>query len=146
MAQKTILLAGKCKWAKLYKPESEYDKSKASWRVDLYPDESSWNLFDSSGLQLKKKQDKDGGKFIQLRRPTKKLIKDKIVEMSPPVVINSKLEPFSDPIGNGSTVTCKVIVYDTSKGKGHTLESVRIDSLVEYDMDVTEVPEDVVPF
>jgi hypothetical protein len=41
---------------------------------------------------------------------------------------------FEDPtrIGNGSTVTCKISVYDTQLGKGHQLEAVRVEELVEY--------------
>ena len=146
MATDIVYLTGKCNWAKVYKPEAEYDKSKHSWRIDLYPDDQSWELFDKAGLALKKREDKEGGKFVSFKRPTKKIIKDKIVELEPPKVLDFEGNPMTDLIGNGSDVTIKVSVYDTAKGKGHTLEAVKVNELVEFGKSEIMVAEGVEPF
>lgn len=118
---------GTIKWAKVHTPDPKF----GNYEVNLYPDKPSWAAFKRSGLELKIRED-DDGKFITLRRPDKKLIKNEIKEFGPPKVMTADLEKFDGNIGNGSKVTVKVNVYDTQKGKGHRLEAIRIDELVEY--------------
>jgi hypothetical protein len=40
---------------------------------------------------------------------------------------------FTDAIGNGSTVTAKLSIYDSKFGKGTRLEAVRVDEHVPYE-------------
>lgn len=72
----------------------------------------------------------------------------------PPVVLTKDLEPWPEKtlIGNGSIVTVKVIAAPNPRARGSfvRLESIRVDSLVEYndpnDAEVTKGPEDGLPF
>ena len=79
--------------------------------------------------------------FISLKRPHTKMIKDAIVTLGPPTVLDKDNNEYKEQtnVGNGSTVTCKVVVYDTVKGKGHTLEAVRVDDLVVFDKNEVDV-------
>lgn len=131
MASNTIFLSGIAKWAKFYKPDEKYN----NYKVDLALDPQSLETFKKTNLMLTLK-DTEEGPTITLRRPISKLIKGELVNFGPPEVIDSNnddvdLEKVS--IGNGSKITCRVVVYDTMKGKGHRLEKVRIDELVSYE-------------
>jgi hypothetical protein len=126
MATDIYYFKGTCKWAKVHKPDEKY----GNYEINLYMDPKSWELFNKSGLRLETREDEDG-EYICFRRPQRKLIKGDLVEFDPPVVIFND-EKTDKLIGNGSTVTIKVSVYDTQKGKGHRLEKVRVDELVEY--------------
>jgi hypothetical protein len=68
-----------------------------------------------------------------------------LVTYTPPEVLDKDNQPFTKLIGNGSTVTCKVIIYDTIKGKGHRLEAVRVDDWVEYVPEGSQSPAGNVP-
>lgn len=137
MATRTIFLSGTAKWAKLNVPDKKYNY----YGLDLYLDEESTKTFHESGLQVKKKTGEDGD-FYSFRRDAEKLIKSDLVKFDPPELFdgnNNKMVDDRPLIGNGSKVTCKIATYDTVKGIGHRLESVRIDELVEYE---GEPPED----
>lgn len=143
----TYYFTGKCNYAKVYKPDLDFDKINSSWKIDLYMDDESWELFNDSGCQLKVKEDKKTGeKYVNFRRPTQKLIKDKIETFKPPVVVDKTNSPMTADIGNGSTVTVKVEIYNTRKGKGHTLEAVRVEELVPYEANKVVAPDEMVPF
>jgi len=143
MASKNIYLTGDCKWARVYEPDLKYKR----WTIDVYPDAASWSVYEASGLDLKLREDTDG-KHIKLSRPTMKLIKDKIVEFDPVEILKHDNTPMSTKtlIGNGSNVTCKVVVYDTVKGKGHRLEAVRVNELVEFQKDEVDTSNEDSPF
>lgn len=130
MATKIIYLTGKAKWAKVRTPDEKYD----NFTIDLFPTKESWGEFKASGMEVRPKRAEEG-EYITLRRPNNKLIKNEIVNFGPPKVLNPGPEetPFEGLIGNGSTVTVKVAVYDTMKGKGHRLEAIRVDDLVVYE-------------
>jgi hypothetical protein len=124
-----------CKWPKLVEPDSYQDGPK-KYKINVYLDAKGRRELNESGARLRVKED-DDGKYVQFSRPVEKTIKDEAVTLGPPwVLINKDGEEvdFDDPskIGNGSIVTCKVSVYDTRMGKGHTLEAVRVDDLKEY--------------
>lgn len=129
MATKTFYFSGTCKWAKLNKPDTKYN----NFGIDLYLDEKSWDAFKKSELQLKVKKDDDGS-FVSFKRPVSKLIKGELVDFGKPEMLDAGGQPMDNEIlvGNGSEVTCKVVVYDSAKGKGHRLEAVRVDNLIEY--------------
>lgn len=139
MAQ--IYLTGTCKWAKIAKPDEKYN----FYGLDLYLDQESIEKFDKSGLQLTKKAGEEGI-YISLKRKPQALIKGELVNFGPPQVLDADNAVFGGVIGNGSTVTCKVNVYDTAKGKGHRLEAVRVDTLVEYNKDAMDEPANGKPF
>lgn len=127
MATKYVYLSGKTKWAKLRKPDDKYN----NFQLPLYLDKKSWELYDTLGLSLSKKKDDDGD-FVTFKRPVSKLIKNEIVEFGPPKVLSKDNSEFDGLVGNGSEVTVKISVYDTMKGPGHRLETVRVEKLVEY--------------
>lgn len=129
MATEHILLNGTCKWAKVRKPDDKYN----NYTIDLYMDKESFSAFELSGLQLTPKEDEDG-RFVRFRRPEEKMIKGEVIHYGPPKVVNSDNEVLPDTlIGNGSDVTVRVSVYDSTKGKGHTLEAIRVNELVEFE-------------
>lgn len=129
MATKTIYLTGTCKWAQLIEPDGKFKK----WGLDLYPDDASWTVYHNSGLELKEREDEDGGKFIKVGRPQMKIVKGEMVEFEGPELLMADGTKLGTRlVGNGSDVTCKVVVYDTVKGKGHRLEAVRVNTLKEY--------------
>ena len=127
MATKFIDLTGTVKWVKTRKPDEKYN----NWTLNFYPDERSNRVFKESGLQIRPKHD-DDGEFLVFRRPAEKLIKGEIVKFEPPKVWDADNKPYDGIIGNGSSATIKVAVYDTVKGKGHRWEAIRVDKLVEY--------------
>lgn len=125
---------GKCKWAKLVEPDDF--KGQKKWKINLYLDKAGQRQLNESEARLSLKTD-DDGKYVTFSRPIQKKIKDEIIEQGPPWVlhvVDGEEQDFEDPtkIGNLSTVTCKISVFDTQMGKGHQLEAVRVDELVEY--------------
>jgi len=127
MATTTVYLKGTCKWAKMAKPDPKYN----NYTINLYPDAASVALWKQSEAQTAFKTDEDGD-YLVLRRPDFKLMGKEIVTYGPPEVLSKDNKEFSDLIGNGSEVICKVTVYDTAKGKGTRLEAVRVETLVPY--------------
>lgn len=127
MASSYYYLSGKAKWAKLFKPDDKYK----NWQINLYLDDESKAKFAESGMSMQPKHD-DDGEFITFRRPEAKLIKNELVKFDPPPVTDSSGQLLDKLVGNGSDVTIKVVVYDTIKGKGHRLEAVKVNKLVEY--------------
>ena len=137
MATKFYNFSGIGKWAKVRKPDPMYN----NYSIQVYLDERSKADFEKSGLRLRPKTDEQGT-YYTFRRPEEKQFKDDIVTFGPPSVVDKDNEEFTGLIGNGSTVTVKVSVYDTTRyGKGHRLEAVRVDELVEYRPDGTSNPE-----
>ena len=128
MATETYFFKGKCKWAKVY-PGQEKSQFGDRFSLDFYPEDQE--AFKATGVQLHPKEDEDGVKY-QLRREPQKLIRGELVNFGPPQVFDKANKPFTDAIGNGSTVTVKIAVYDTVKGKGHRLDAVRVEDLVVY--------------
>ena len=126
---------GKSKWAKLglgTDPSKNADDKYACWKIDLHMAPESWEAFEKSGLQLKVNVDETGSRYVTFRRPFMKLIKKELVKFDPPEVTTADGEKFKDFIGNDSTVIVKVNIFDTVKGKGHRLESVRVMELVKF--------------
>lgn len=130
MATKYFKLTGPCKWAKLSKPDQKYNV----YSINLYLDERGLKTLKESGVQLTVKQD-DQGSYVVFRRPVAKLIRGDLVKFDPPKVSIQTPDGYPEYtglVGNGSVVTCDIAVYDTIKGKGHTLQSVTVRELVEY--------------
>lgn len=118
---------GTSKWAKIQEPDQKYQ----NYQIDLFMDDASWRLFKKSGLQLKTREAEEG-EFVTFRRPVQKIIKGKLVELGKPAIVDPLGKSLDILVGNGSDVCVEVSVYDTIKGKAHTLEKVEVIGLVEY--------------
>lgn len=132
---KVLYLSGKGSWFKLVEPD-EYRGTK-NWKFDFYPDDKSWAAIKAQGIQKKVKENEDG-KFISLARPVAKKWKLKdgeSPEFDPPRILGPDDQPWDTSviIGNGSAVTIKIEVYQTSMGPGTRLDVVRVDDHVPYE-------------
>jgi hypothetical protein len=143
----TYYFSGEARYPKLSEPVDKYNPAEGKeWTIDVKLDDASEALFTESGCQLRKSKDGEG--FRTFRRPVSKMINEDLVEYDPPKVLDEKndvLDPeLVKALGNGSKVTIKVEIYGTRKGKGHTLEAVRVDEYVQYN--ATKAPDHVVTF
>lgn len=129
MSVKYEYFTGPCKWAKLSTPDEFRGEKK--WKLNLYLDKTTKSQLKKSGLQLKIREDEDG-EYITLTRPVQKEFDDGVKDFEPPKILDKEHNPLDVLLGNGSKVTAKVLVYDSAMGKGHRLEAVRVDDLVEY--------------
>ncbi len=139
---KTHYFTGQCYWAKLDKPDEKYQY----WGLDLRLDDENRKALKEAGLPLKVYTDKkEGWEYVRFRRPMQKPIKGELVDFEKPKIVDKDNNEYLDRpvIGNGSYVTCKVLVYTSDKGTGHRLEAVRLDKLVEY---IPEENKDEAPF
>jgi hypothetical protein len=127
MATEIFYFKGKAKWAKVYRPDDEFD----NYKINVYLDKASKKLFTEAGTQLTPKSDEDG-EYVTFRRDHSKMIKNELVVFGKPQVVDHDGLAFTNTIGNGSEVVVKVAVYDGRKGKGHRLEGVQVVNLVEY--------------
>ena len=121
-------MSGTAGWAHLGSPGKF-----GNYTVDMYLDEDSWDKFEAVGLQLKPKEG-DNGKFVTFRRPPQQqLMSGKVIEHGAPKIVDAEGVDFEEPsrIWQGSKLTCRLVVYDTLKGKGHRLEAVRVEELAE---------------
>lgn len=110
------------KWVKNQKPDTKF--APAAYKMNLYLDKASEAEYKKSGLKLKFKEDEDG-KYLTLRRNEDK--------GKPFTFMKDSKDEFTGSIGNGSVLTVRVETYDTkSYGKGHRIEAIRVDKLVEY--------------
>lgn len=102
-----------------------------NYTVGLELDEPSKAELAASGCTLRPRS-WEGFTFVTFRRPNQKLIKNQVVQFGPPGLIDANGQPVTKMVGKGSKLTVKVVVYDSMKGKGHRLDTVRVDELVEY--------------
>lgn len=126
MSTKIWYLSGKVAWLK--REPDKYGK----YTVDMYLDPESQSKYDESGLKLKERVDKDGNKYYQFYRRALGMIKGQAVEFGPPDLLDKDNNGIEVSVGNGSTATLKVSVYDSQNGKGHRVEAIRLDDLIEY--------------
>jgi len=90
-------------------------------------------VWKKSGVQTRPREDKEGDVMYTLKRPTRKMIKDDLIEFPPPEVVMENGESLDGKtIGNGSEAIVEFITYDTSMGMGHRFNKVIITNLVEY--------------
>lgn len=124
---KTISVRGEIQWANnLSTPDTKFPTADGAgvFRANIKPDADSLEAMAGAGLRLKAK---DG--YYTFRRPEFKLFKGEKAVFGPPPVTGSAPEKL---IGNGSVVTAKVTTYNSKFGIGHRLESVHVDTLIEY--------------
>lgn len=127
MATKYFKFTGPCKWAKVTKPDDKYNV----YSINVYLNDEMLAKYAKSGMQMQIKEDEDGS-YVAFRRPVQKIIKGELVELGPPRV-SYKGGDLENLIGNGSIVEVDVAVYDSLKGKGHTLQEVKVKELVIYE-------------
>ena len=145
MSNTVVYLSGVAKWAKVHDPDTKFDPE-GSYSLDLFLDDASQAVYDTVGLQLKKREE-DGEYFYSFKRrhAGQKFGEDHV--FGPPAVFGEDGRTrFTGKIGNGSVVTVKLEVYDSRKGRAHRLDSVRVDELVPYDGETTISPDDTIPF
>lgn len=95
-----------------------------------FADDNELDKFNKSGIQLKLLAD---GKSVYFKRKKHKIFKDELVDMGPPIIIDSSKNELKQLIGKGSEVVVKVRAYDTVKGKGHTLDTIMVTNLVKVE-------------
>lgn len=137
MATNYHKIKGKLKWCQnLFEPDDF--RGSRNYKVNMYDiDESIWK---NSGVQTRPREDKEGDVMYTLKRPTRKMIKEDLIEFDPPEVVMENGESLDGRIiGNGSEAVVEFITYDTSMGMGHRFNKVIITNLVEY---VKPTPED----
>lgn len=133
MASRFEFFPGIAYWTKYKEPDPKYN----TYSIQLYVDKETQQRIKASGLAIRPKLDDDNKVFFTFRRPHEKTMKNELVTFGPPKVYygtddDGKAKEFNDLVGNGSKVLIKVSIYDTSMGKGHRLEAIRVDELVEY--------------
>lgn len=132
MATQYYNFKGTLRWGRLNSPDDKYK----NYYAEVYMDEGEATKVKTSGLQLTFKED-ENGHYVKFRRPETKVIKGELVKFEPPkVTLND--EVYEGIVGNGSEVLLNIAVYDTMKGKGHRLNSVKVLNLVEYTPPATE--------
>lgn len=118
---------------------NKYDK----WSVTFYPDSKSLEKIrelQAEGVKNVMKKD-DDGYFIQFSREPTKLMRGKVVAFAAPKVIDREGKPFDgNKIGRGSDATIRLDVYthptpNGGRAKAARWDSIRIDNLVEYEVD-----------
>ncbi len=131
MSTSTIYVTGIAKWARVFGHQMD-TKFGEKFHITVYPDEAGVITLKQSGSRASAKTDEDGT-FYKFSRDNKKEFKGQLEVLGPPKVLDPNNETFTQPIGNGSKVTVKLSVYDSSKGKGTRLEAVRVDEHVPYE-------------
>ena len=91
-----------------------------------FDDSSELEKFKASGIQVDITDNK-----AWVRRPHQKLIKNELVTLGPPRVVDKDGNDLNVLVGDGSEVIVKVRTYPTSKGIGHTLDAIQVLNLVE---------------
>jgi len=130
MATNYHKIKGKLKWCQnLFEPDDF--RGSRNYKVNMYDiDEKVWK---NSGVQTRPREDKEGDVMYTLKRPTRKMIKEDLIEFDPPEVVMENGESLEGKIiGNGSEAIVEFITYDTSMGMGHRFNKVIITNLVEY--------------
>jgi hypothetical protein len=137
-----IFFSGKCKWARVYKP-NQWDK----WSIDVYLSNDDAERFRSLKVKTHLRKD-DDGYYVSFSRPIKRTIRGKDLLLPPPAVIDNRDQPLYDTaIGNGSDVTVKLEYYSykpplkAEREYAIRLFGVRVDNLVPYG-DESRTPEE----
>lgn len=141
MATEVFYFSGICAFPHLVAPTSNFDKNTFSWKINVKLDNASKKLFEDSGLSLKIK---DG--YVGFRRNTVGVSKGNKVDFTPPIIHNADGTHRHLPVNPGDRVTVKVAVYDTKAGKGHRMESVRVDEEGGGGAPINTPTDDFVPF
>lgn len=130
MATEKYYFEGKCKWAKVFKPDTKY--APGAYKIDIYLDKEGRDILKKTGLKLKVKEDDDGF-FVTFQRKLGKWPDGN--EIGAPEVLDSAGAKFEKLIGNDSEVAVEVSVYQAGDFKGHRLNKVVVTKHVPYEKD-----------
>ena len=130
-----IFVKGKLSWCKVNKP-NDWN----AWVVTIHPDQQSLETIrdlQAEGLKNVLKKD-DEGYYITFRRPTSRLLKGKVIGLTPPEAVDNEGKPITVGIGNGSDGIVKLEVYQHGtpgggKAKAARLEAVKVVNLIPYE-------------
>ena len=135
------------KYAKVIRPGKAYDDGMPDeWSVNIYPTPEDRDALMARGCNPK--EDKAGEEYWVAKRSTKaKSGKD----VAAPKLVDAKLAPFTEDIGNGSVCNINVTLFPWKKGQRTGiklyLNAVQVVNHVAYstggdDFDAIDVPED----
>lgn len=145
-----VFITGKLSWVKTHTPD-EWGK----WKVTVHPTvESLEKIRELQGEGIKNvlKKDDDGYKCT-FSRPTQRMVKGKVIGLTPPEVLQAdgKTPLTGVHVGNGSDGTVKLEVYQHNtpgggKAKAARLLSIKVDNLIPFEMkrDFTEGQQELV--
>ena len=115
-------------WASLQKPNTTYDPV---WTIDVILDDKNAKIVEDLGI--KTKVNDEGDKFVKIKRGTEwpdGSPKDK------PEVMDTKKNPITDDVGNGSSVIVQFRPYEwkwkKKSGWNGDLEKVMVTRLIPY--------------
>ena len=163
---------GTVNWAKVYDPDVAFGDEK--WKIDFYPlNEAEWENFNKLGLTVRVREDNDLDKtFVKLSRPVRREYQGVTVEFTSPRITDkdgSPIREYRDAnndlvksypleekpemtrlgesvlLGNGTEIELTLISYDTSVGKGHRIEELKVLDLVVYNSEeptISDEPSD----
>jgi len=133
-----IFIQGKLSWVKVQVPD-EWGK----WKVTVHPNAASLDKIrdlQAEGLKNVLKKDEDGY-FVSFSRPTQKMMKGKVIGLTPPELLmaDGKTPLQGVLVGNGSDGTVKLEVYQHGtpgggKAKAARLVSIRVDNLIPFEI------------
>lgn len=143
MPQSTVYVSGMLRYARVL--PGQIDTEYNQYSVDLTPDEASWDVLKSTGVEFKIREN-EAGDYIKVRRHHSKLMGDEVVIFGAPKVVlntgeldenNVPITVAFDPkkrIGNGSRATLRLTIFQGAKQKkpGCRLEGVRVDEFIEF--------------
>jgi len=91
------VVTGKAYWASVQQPNTTYEPE---WAVDICVDDNNRKQFEADGVTIKNKGD-ERGDFVHIRQ---RVARRDGTQNDAPVVVDGQKNPFTDLIGNGSTV------------------------------------------
>ena len=134
MATKIITVTGPVKWAHHLFKEGMDTKYGEKFTVTVYPDQKSTQLLKEVGYRGKFKEDEDGT-FTKFSRDNVKQFSDRLETLGPPKVVGPDGKEWDSnvAIGNGSTCSVSLEVFDSKFGIGSRIESVKVLKHVPYE-------------
>lgn len=128
MSVETIKLTGKASWAKIYERNRDineaYHGAGGAYTIDVLLEKEELDKLTASGSRLKPRLSDDG---ISIKFKRKHVHPAGIEALGgPPQVVDAEGNEWDKYLGNGSTVTVAVDVYDTKMGKGTRLTGVKV--------------------
>ena len=138
------VLQGIAHWASITRPNTMFDPAyKIDLSIDLKDAKVKKVLKEYPSLKDRIKNDEDRGDYINFKRL--QFRKDG-TENFPPKLVDSKKNPLSVTIGNGSKVNVSFNPYDYNfkgkKGVAFNLNGVQILELIRYDKEEDEFGEE----
>lgn len=139
MATEYYYFEGECQWAKVYKPDTQFEPH--AYKIDVFLDKEGFEVHKASGLKNKAKFTDEGKKYVTFNNKVGTWPSGDPID--PPIVVDKDGNKFDKLIGNGSKVAVEVAVYDAGKfGKGHRFTKVVVVDHVPYEKPVEGVNEE----